>query len=489
MISSARWVPKGVALEYPLRSSVEEDFSTLSEEDDQAPPRKILKNQSKSSKDKVNGHSEVSNRLEYISEKYDLDDYDDDPVKDELDLPPGLISPISDHIRHGDTNDHDIVSDLSSSELEEIRIDGTDSLILISRMSSELPSLEVYVRQESGNIYMHHDIILSDTPTCIERIDNNGILKLSGSDQASRNYLAIAMSSPQIEIWNLDVLDPVYPELTLGSGKSKRPKGKKISKKVHTDAVLCLSWNKYCRNLLVSGSADTTVKLWDYSSGNKALCGYNHHNKDVQAVCWHTSEPTVLLTGSMDTTCALLDTRSPDSVMCFETSSNVECIKWDLFNEKRFYAGLGDGAVLLYDVRTNKKYTVRLDAHDDPVLALDISPAVSNLVCTGSTDGKIKVWNFENDAPTCSFSKSPNIGKVFSLEFSPDVPTLLLAGGCKEKFITWDLSSSPFFHKCFPNAKDIKCRTTNGFNGVVCPSSGTHNDSDSVSDSLESSED
>ena len=144
------------------------------------------------------------------------------------------------------------------------------------------------------------------------------------------NYMAVGSFNPAIEIWNLDVLDPLEPSAILGGlkdgesgdigGKKKTKsskKGKKSTPKMkpgsHTDAVMSLSWNKHYRQALASGSADYTVKIWDVTT-HKCSHTFSHHSDKVQSVLWHPSEGWLLSTGSFDKSICLLDCRTGDSI-------------------------------------------------------------------------------------------------------------------------------------------------------------------------------
>ena len=143
------------------------------------------------------------------------------------------------------------------------------------------------------------------------------------------NYIAVGTFNPAIEIWNLDVLDPLEPSATLGGAKDgeiddlgektkkkKNKKGKRTSPKMkpgsHTDAVMSLSWNKHYRQALASGSADNTVKIWDVTSQSCSHT-FTHHTDKVQTVLWHPVEGWLLSTGSFDNNISLLDCRTGDA--------------------------------------------------------------------------------------------------------------------------------------------------------------------------------
>jgi periodic tryptophan protein 1 len=171
---------------------------------------------------------------------------------------------------------------------------------------------------------------------------------------------AIGTFDPDIEIWDLDLLESIYPDTILGAGankssssepdpspsKNKKKKKKKKGKKAgpnahhHVDAVMCLSSNRLQRNLLLSGSADTTVKLWDLSNGSSSSCAksYSYHLDKVSALQWHPTEAFFALSGSYDRVAIAADFRTTDGLVAkWKFDGDVEGVKWDPLDPNFFY--------------------------------------------------------------------------------------------------------------------------------------------------------
>ena len=211
--------------------------------------------------------------------------------------------------------------------------------------------------------------MLPNFPLCLEWLDfppattashSNAMADALPPTKSLGNYIAVGTLDPEIEIWSLDVVEAMYPDMVLGrpdktgahvptplgTGKKKRKKTKhrSVSSAHHVDAVLSLSWNRTHRNLLASASADRTVKLWDLSrdptvdgDDGGAIRSFDIHKDKVQAVHWNDKEPTVLLTGSYDRTVRTFDTRAPDAGLGAVVGADVEALRWDPWESHGFY--------------------------------------------------------------------------------------------------------------------------------------------------------
>lgn len=348
------------------------------------------------------------------------------------------------------------------SEADDFEVHASDFVILAARNEDEVSHIEVWIYEDAGtsedsNIYVHHDIMLPAFPLSLAWMD----CRPTG-DAQSGNLAAVGTMSPGIEIWDLDDVGAVEPVATLGGElpegaltnedkkKQKKKKQKKQKKKKalkpdsHADAVLALSWNRDYRNVLASGSADTTVKVWDLAT-EQCSATLDYHQDKVQAVAWNPAQASVLLSGGFDKAVCLADARTPNSEpLKWALSADSEALTWAPHEPTTFLASSEDGLVACYDARkgAGSAPLYRLSAHDRPACALTFCTAVPGLLATASTDKQVKLWDVSTQQPALIAMQDLQVGAVFGAAFCPEAPWLLAAGGAMGTVAVWDITTN-----------------------------------------------
>jgi len=342
--------------------------------------------------------------------------------------------------------------------------------------------LEVHVYdQKTGNLYVHHDIPLPAFPLCLA----HGQVSRSGM---TGNFCAVGTFSPGIEIWNLDVLNALEPSCILGGEDTSSAdelskmhlmasgKAPKLPQKVsegglrpgsHTDAVMSLSWNSIHRQVVASGSADCTVKLWDVtqagpdSNGECNACTFKHHRDKVQSVVWHPNEGTLLATGSFDRTVALLDARSDgENVTSVKITADCEALAWDPHHPELLTVASEDGTITCWDVRkfeTSTPFWSFVANEFGGVSDLAYNTHVPGMMATCSIDKTVTLWDSynqnsnpaQNVPPRSCGSKDMCSGKLYTVAFYPSSSWLVGSGGSGNQIALWDLSAEATIQRRF----------------------------------------
>lgn len=297
--------------------------------------------------------------------EYDLEHYDDDEEQEEHSegAPMGMFAGIKSLAYHQAGEEDPYITlkedEEDDEEREELQILAEDNLILAARIEDEIAHLEVYVYEDSAdNLYVHHDIMLPAIPLAVEWLDF-AVGKSSDADTSS-NFVAVGTMDPDIEIWDLDIVDCMYPNAILGQGaetasetdklkkKKKKKKSKKPNDEFHVDSVLSLAANRQHRNLLASSSADCTIKLWDLST-LKCAKSYSYHTDKVCSVAWNPAETTALLSGSYDRTVVAADMRAPNAkAPRWGVESDVEAVRWNPHDPNFFFVSFVPTSLLFH---------------------------------------------------------------------------------------------------------------------------------------------
>ncbi|PGH03766.1 hypothetical protein AJ80_08636 [Polytolypa hystricis UAMH7299] len=528
MITATTWVRRGVAAPFPTKYEIDEEelnrISELAKLQLQDAKLDLKEAQDKEEKGDTEmdteeeggvsvegsgkGKGKESKKKDDDSDddddlkEYDLDNYDSEE-KDEDGEKVTMFGNIKSLVYHQPEEEDPYLvvpegaeNDDEEEEREELQIMTTDNLLLAAKVEDEVAHMEVYVYEdEADNLYVHHDIMLPAIPLCVEWLDMPVGKGTEG--RANGNFVAVGTMEPDIEIWDLDIVDCMYPNAILGLGgqdeeselkqKKKKKKAKKANDEYHVDSVLALAANRQHRNLLASGSADQTVKLWDLNT-TKCAKSYTNHTDKICSLDWHPKESTVLLSGSYDRTIVAADMRAPDAKAArWSVDSDVEAVRWDPHDPNFFYVTTDSGMVYCHDVRNaspkpeSSKPVWMLQAHDSSVSAFDVNAHIPGFIVTGSMDKKVKLWNIQDNKPNMVVSRKLEVGKVFSTTFAPDqeVSFRLAVAGSKGTVQIWDTSTNAAVRHTFAGRLGVSATETPVEERILGVAQDDSNDSDS----------
>ncbi|MEE6485779.1 hypothetical protein FKM82_014403 [Ascaphus truei] len=165
----------------------------------------------------------------------------------------------------------------------------------------------------------------------------------------------------------------------------------------HNDLVTCVLIHD---PFIISGSWDTSLRVWDVSSGSelKTLCGHTEgvtcltHISDVGAVALGSSlllppDEVFVSSGSSDSSIKVWSLRTGLPVLSLYTFSAVSSLT-HIPNTQLLVSGSDGGKVEVWDLLTRENRQSER-AHEESVTALQVH---SGLLFSGSEGGCLKVW-------------------------------------------------------------------------------------------------
>lgn len=180
----------------------------------------------------------------------------------------------------------------------------------------------------------------------------------------------------------------------------------------------CLSWSRARSSILAASTYKGNILIHDTET-NTQLEPLQGHSKRAWYVDFSSMKPSLLLSGSDDNTVRLWDVdRQGASAMTLQTTANVCCVKFNPYESNEFAFGSADHNVYSYDLRHPKTPLCVFEGHwraVSHVLFLNRSELVS-----ASTDSSCKLWNVEKQEPGLSYAGHSNDRNFVGLSGSQD---------------------------------------------------------------------
>jgi WD40 repeat protein len=200
----------------------------------------------------------------------------------------------------------------------------------------------------------------------------------------------------------------------------------------HTDSVTSVAFSPDGKQI-VSGSDDTTIKLWDAVTG-AVLQTLEGHTYYIRSVAF-SPDSKQIVSGSSDKTVKLWDTVTGVVLQTLEGHTDyVESVAFSP-DGKQIVSGSSDNMVKLWDTVTGKVLQT-LEGHTDYVKSVAFSPDGKQIV-SGSDDNTVKLWDTVTGKALQTLEG--HTGLVFSVAFSPDGKQIV-SGSYDETVRLWDIA-------------------------------------------------
>ncbi|XP_020272509.1 denticleless protein homolog isoform X2 [Asparagus officinalis] len=257
---------------------------------------------------------------------------------------------------------------------------------------------------ESGVVSIEHDGIT--TPP----------LAVSFSKRRSSNLLAVADEDGYVSFYDTRRSLP-----SLSSCREKAAEARICDWTAHNNAIFDMCWIKDDTQLLTS-SGDQTIKIWN-AEKRKCVGILSGHTGSVKSICSHSSNPELLVSGSRDGSVALWDLR------CKSSSTNTH-------GEPRILS-----TAVIKEAHTSfcGKRVKRARGASTSITSILYLKDEMSIASAGAVDSVIKIWDTRNlkasIAQACPHAE-PSIEKKKVLHgissLSQDSNGVFLAASCMD---------------------------------------------------------
>lgn len=161
-------------------------------------------------------------------------------------------------------------------------------------------------------------------------------------------------------------------------------------------AVNGLDLERQDNRFLLSGGADSMIKLWDVSSLTvqcvATIPRKSVHQFGISSIQWWPHDTGMFISGSFDHTVKVWDTNEMEPVHSFDIDHRVYSVDTNRIGDSLVAVASDQPFVRLLDLRQGLSVHT-LSGHKGKTLAVKWHPQYSYLVATGGYDGEVRLWD------------------------------------------------------------------------------------------------
>ncbi|KAI1897474.1 hypothetical protein AGOR_G00083650 [Albula goreensis] len=207
------------------------------------------------------------------------------------------------------------------------------------------------------------------------------------------------------------------------------------------DGLFDVTWSENNEHVLVTGAGDGSLQIWDTANPQGPLQVLKEHTQEVYSVDWsQTRVENLVLSGSWDRTIKVWDLERSQSLCTLQGHEGViYSTVWSPHVPGCFASASGDGTLRVWDVKTGMSRLV-IPAHKAEILSCDWCKYDQNVIVTGAVDCSLRVWDLRNVRQPVSELPGHSYA-IRRVKFSPFNQTVIAS--CSYDFTVrlWDWGS------------------------------------------------
>lgn len=251
----------------------------------------------------------------------------------------------------------------------------------------------------------------------------------------SPDLLATASFDGTIKVWDVNTMTAVH------------------SSPGNEGIIYAVSWAPGDVNCLCGATAKQGVFIWDISK-EKIIKRFTEHGKQhVYNVSWNHKDSRRIASCSADGTCVV---RQVDGTLVkrYKHPGPVYGCDWSLNNRDMIATGCEDKCVRVFYVAASTDLPLKVfSGHTAKIFHVKWSPIREAILCSGSDDGTIKVWDYTEDS--CVHTLEGHKAPVRGLLWNPEIPYLLISGSWDFAIRIWDTRDGTCLETVLDHGADV----------------------------------
>ena len=156
---------------------------------------------------------------------------------------------------------------------------------------------------------------------------------------------------------------------------------------------------------IATAAANGNIVVYDINRPGVEIARLHEHSRQVHRLSFNPHAPQLMLSGSQDSTVRLWDLRKlagERSVMTCQSlnrysgnSDGIRDLRWSPTNGVEFAIGTDNGTIQRWDIRRDNAPLLKINAHEKTCNAIDWHPDGKH-IASGGADKNIKVWDFSS---------------------------------------------------------------------------------------------